>query len=544
MVRTIDKATLTPAGSTRLFGAESGTTGNFDPEDLLPAIRGREFNVRAYGAVCDGATSDGAAINLALAAAHAAGGGDVLIPGVCATSVQIHANVSRGVNLVGLSKAASRIVALSALGTTPVVKFTDHRDCGIYNLRIDGSGTSSALVQSYRSAASTTSPPYPAHQLYLRDVRLGGDSVAHAVCFQTACAGGSDTNNDYHDFSGVEMYNASVAAIQFGHYNSLCHTIHAPNILNCPIAIQVTNGGGSFALHGGFIGNITDVVIDLAGSNGGVNSHVYSVHGTQMELVQALLRTDTNPFYVEFHGISAHQASGNDTSIDVIAMPSAGGMLGIYGGRIYTGQTGCALRLTGAGSRGTVHGLLTDLSTIEYNGHLHWAGNSPRSGTTTFTDTGAGRLSGGGDDGGPLRGLVVPTMLATNRPSTASLATHPQLIHVSDAGRGNRLELFENVESAAYNGISREIQTFATWDINGGAAVAAGVTVTTDLTLSGVTVGESVVATHTVIINKAEWRIDASVISTNNIRVYLTNLSGGDLTPGTGTVRVFVTRPA
>lgn len=77
MARTIDKGTLTPAGATRLFGDEGGTTGNFAPESLLADVRD-EINLRAYASLASG--NDWTA---AMQAAHDAlpdDGGVILVP--------------------------------------------------------------------------------------------------------------------------------------------------------------------------------------------------------------------------------------------------------------------------------------------------------------------------------------------------------------------------------------------------------------------------------------------------------------------------------
>jgi hypothetical protein len=66
-----------PAGAARAAGASPTTP---QPGVDLPRIPERTCSVREHGAIGDGATSDSAAINRAITACHAAGGGTVLFP--------------------------------------------------------------------------------------------------------------------------------------------------------------------------------------------------------------------------------------------------------------------------------------------------------------------------------------------------------------------------------------------------------------------------------------------------------------------------------
>src|SRR5688572_26840240 len=66
-----------PAGAASAVGASPAAP---QPGVDLPRIPERTCSVREHGAVGDGATSDTAAINRAITACHAAGGGTVLFP--------------------------------------------------------------------------------------------------------------------------------------------------------------------------------------------------------------------------------------------------------------------------------------------------------------------------------------------------------------------------------------------------------------------------------------------------------------------------------
>jgi hypothetical protein len=90
-------------------------------------------NVREYGAAVDGVTLDTGAIQSAIDAQNAKGGGDVLIPnGTCLSGAL---NLKTGVRLVGQSKAA---ILKASIGTaTAFISIDGQSDAGVERLTID-----------------------------------------------------------------------------------------------------------------------------------------------------------------------------------------------------------------------------------------------------------------------------------------------------------------------------------------------------------------------------------------------------------------------
>lgn len=367
----------------------------------LNRFKGNEvYNVIGYGAVGNGAADDTTAIQDAIDACIAAGGGTVFLPeGIYkVTSTLVIADIA-GLRLVGASCRASVIRPTTAVGANPVVQFVDHRDCSVENLMIEGDGSNTtACINSHRDAAI---PTYNSHHLTVRDVRLGANSSNNMdFGIQTTCDGGSDTNNDYHCYDNVEIANAAIAAYSFEHYNSLGHDIINPTITQCPIAFRNTSaGGGQFQLHGGSIGVVSDVLLEL---NGTIDSnHAWVLHGFNAEGVNRLLRaTAAGGVHVLMGHFSFY---GTTTPVDVVDFDGgATSYLEIDNAFILTGQPATTLQFSNTAGKVRITNNVLGITDIVFNGDLHWAGNVPRS-SQTFTAGASSTLHAGGDSSGPYK---------------------------------------------------------------------------------------------------------------------------------------------
>lgn len=121
------------------------------------------FHASGFGAKGDGATNDGPALQAAIDAADAAGGGVVYVPEKYRTTqaLLLPSNVTlRGNNSggqMGVTGSYSRIVYAGAAGGTvisPKVRTGDTVNWGLHGLKIDGGGLASILVELYRVSYS------------------------------------------------------------------------------------------------------------------------------------------------------------------------------------------------------------------------------------------------------------------------------------------------------------------------------------------------------------------------------------------------------
>jgi hypothetical protein len=136
-----------PALGQRVHNRTSGYLEYWDGSDWLgevPTGRGAHvFDVRAYGAKCDGITDDLVAVNKALAACLAAGGGIVLFPkGICLVSATPTYPVGVPIRLVGAGRLRS-IIKHKTGGTVLSWTFSHvatEFGGGIEDLSFDGNG--------------------------------------------------------------------------------------------------------------------------------------------------------------------------------------------------------------------------------------------------------------------------------------------------------------------------------------------------------------------------------------------------------------------
>src|SRR5262249_32455295 len=149
----------------------------------------------AFGAKGDGATDDRRAINAAIAAAP--NGGFVTFPGgVFVVSGTLSVSDQRGLTLVGAGPWATVVAPTTALAGLPVIRFTNWRAGGAWNLSVQGNSTKppSAAIES--RVEKPRPGPAPS-QLDLQNLRLGSASAGSLVDgIRFTAAEGFDRNND------------------------------------------------------------------------------------------------------------------------------------------------------------------------------------------------------------------------------------------------------------------------------------------------------------------------------------------------------------
>jgi hypothetical protein len=121
-------------------------------ESQLPADVAKHselvYNVRDYGAVADGVHDDLAAINAAIAAATAHGGGTVWFPvGSYGISAAI-GNTTAGLTGITLVGAGSQNATLKVLNNTPVLTGIWY-SCAVVNLVLDANGLGSPCISAH-----------------------------------------------------------------------------------------------------------------------------------------------------------------------------------------------------------------------------------------------------------------------------------------------------------------------------------------------------------------------------------------------------------
>lgn len=121
------------------FGIPAYATPPVFNGDLISATL-PQYNVKFYGAKCDGTTNDASAISAAVTAATNAGGGRILIPGICAVGSTITVT-GNDVYFVGLGDTFN-----AATVTTGALKWTGSSGGTIISFQPPGSCVSACYV--------------------------------------------------------------------------------------------------------------------------------------------------------------------------------------------------------------------------------------------------------------------------------------------------------------------------------------------------------------------------------------------------------------
>lgn len=279
-----------------------------------------EFNVKNYGALCNGTHDDTSAINTAAAAAAAAHGTLSFPGGSCVVTSSVVVSNSYGLvmrgNSADLSGTANKGTTILWHGTTeaafniaspsPVLWIKNCHSCLFENFSI-GADTGYRAAESIRITTQSSNGPVSTRNVF-RHLVVGGNSeigVRVGGTFGTNTSGGTgvvtgaiDSNNDFHSFEDVTftgygnkglyledtqvyrvnlvnvLFQVSIATSSSGAMTSGLPTLTVASGLfttkDVQKVVEVANAGsGGLALRARILSitNATHVVLDTNASN-------------------------------------------------------------------------------------------------------------------------------------------------------------------------------------------------------------------------------------------------------------------------------------
>ena len=252
-------------GPLRPRGAATGPVERYMVDDLDE----RGVNVKNFGARCDNATDDTAAIQAALTYAQTNGGRVVFPPGTCVvTSTLVLANTV-GVILQGQGGQLSRIYWNGGSGV-PVLQMVNDFQCTVEDMEIDGTGTGSPI---HRPSAiievqedTSTRSLYNSRANVFRNLAIcgGGSNCSDKGIVFDKSASGLDHNNDFMTIEDSWITNTVTAAISFEMFESKANQIRGVwidgaeqyGVASIFPSLASVNGG-SFDIEGGSINGAT-----------------------------------------------------------------------------------------------------------------------------------------------------------------------------------------------------------------------------------------------------------------------------------------------
>lgn len=253
------------------------------------------YDVRAFGARCDGVADDTVAIQAAIDTVVSASGGTVVVTGNCVVSTSlviasVAGFVFHGVgSKAGVSGVGGTSVRWIGNATSPMFLVQDVRDSLFEGFYVN-SGPSLPLREVFNFQNLTaTAAVTPTHNV-IRQVVIDGTTSAgltYGVRWSDPDGTTSDANNDVHTLDDVRVSNYTTAAFSIEHSQSVAHQFR-----NCSCSGNgagdscVKTSNGSFSWYGGGGGGHDVADFDL----GSVNREIL-LEGGDWEGSARLLKT-------------------------------------------------------------------------------------------------------------------------------------------------------------------------------------------------------------------------------------------------------------
>lgn len=293
------------------------------------------LSVKDFGAVGDGVADDTAAVQAALNAALAAGGGHVMLSGTHKVSATLGLNAGTDVLLRGRGANIDSLVPTAALAGLPVVRFVNSRRCGAQDLNIGGlaaSPPSHGLLFRQESGGTI-----PSTKGIARRVLFGGTGAGDGLLCGVGWTVGVDVNNDFGYVEDCEWQNL-LDCIHIEGANSLLHHIKGgvanPNISGRFIKFV----GGSAHVEGTRLVGLDSWLFDL---EAGTYFRAITAQGIKTEGCPLWVRSVagvSSPNGLSFTLVGCH-LSGGTSGVDPIQWAAGNCDFSVLGGTVASGQT-------------------------------------------------------------------------------------------------------------------------------------------------------------------------------------------------------------